>query len=106
MAAKRALMTSNAASSASASATNVPSREEFVREYMAQLSQNRPPKASLVDRLVGWGEDRAVSAVKSSKRSWGRLTAAWEIADAIKEEAYASEHAKHAEQLAARLGLR
>ena len=89
-----------------ASATNVPSREEFVREYMAQLSANKPPKASIIDRLVGWGEDRAVAAVKNSKRSFGRLTAAWEIADQIKEEAYASEHAKHAEQLAARLGLR
>ena len=91
---------------ASASATNVPSREEFVREYMAQLSQNRPPKASIIDRIAGYAEDRAVAAVKNSKRSFGRLTAALEIADQIKEEAYASEHAKHAEAMAARLGLR
>ena len=90
-----------------ASANNAaPTREEFIREYMKQLSQNRPPKASLVDRIAGYAEDRAVAAVKNSKRSFGRLTAAWEIADQIKEEAYASEHAKHAEQLAARLGLR
>ena len=89
-----------------ASTNNVPSREEFVREYMAQLSQNRPPKASLIDRLVGWGEDRVVNGVKNSRRTLGRLQAAWEISDAVREEAYASEHAKHAEQLAARLGLR
>ena len=89
-----------------ASANNVPSREEFVREYMAQLSQNRPPKASLNDRLVGWGEDRVVNGVKNSRRTLGRLQAAWEISDAVREEAYASEHARHAEQLAARLGLR
>ena len=89
-----------------ASASNVPSREEFVREYMAQLSQNRPPKVSIVDRLAGYAEDRAVAAVKNSKRTFGRLSAAWEIADAIKEEAYATEHAKHAEAMAARLGLR
>ena len=89
-----------------ASTNNVPSREEFVREYMAQLSQNRPPKASLIDRVTGWAEDRLVAGVKNSKRSFGRLSAAWEIADSIKETAYAEEHARHAEQLAARLGLR
>ena len=89
-----------------ASANNVPSREEFVREYMAQLSANRPPKASIVDRLSGWAEDRVVNATKNSKRAFGRLSAAWEIADAIKEEAYATEHAKHAEAVAARLGLK
>lgn len=89
-----------------AASTSAPSREEFVREYMAQLSANRPPKASLVDRLTGWAEDRVVNATKNSKRSWGRLTAAWEIADQVKEEAYATEHAKHAEAVAARLGLK
>lgn len=85
---------------------SVPSREEFVREYMKQLSENRPPKASMVDRLAGYVEDRTVSAVKNSKRSFGRLSAAWEIADSIKETAYAEEHAKHAEEMALRLGLR
>ena len=80
-------------------------REEFVREYMAQLAQNRPPKASLTDRIAAWAEDRTVNAVKNSKRSFGRLSAAWEIADSIKETAYAEEHARHAEQMAKRLGL-
>ena len=89
-----------------ASASNVPSREEFVREYMAQLGATRKPKVSIVDRLAGYAEDRAVAAVKNSKRTFGRLSAAWEIADAIKEEAYATEHAKHAEAVAARLGLK
>lgn len=89
-----------------ASATNVPSREEFVREYMAQLSANRPPKASIVDRLVGYAEDRLVAGVKNSRRSFGRLQAAWEISEQIKDHAYAEEHARHAEQMAAKLGLR
>ena len=89
-----------------ATTTNVPSREEFVREYMAQLGQNRKPKVSLIDRIAGWGEDRIVNATKNSKRVYGRLSAAWEIADAIKEEAYAREHAAHAETVAARLGLK
>lgn len=96
----------SARKSTTASASNVPSREEFVREYMAQLSANRPPKASIVDRLVGYAEDRIVNGVKNSRRSFGRLSAAWEISEQIKDEAYASEHAKHAEQMAARLGLR
>ena len=82
------------------------SREEFVREYMAQLAQQRPQKTSLIDRLVGYAEDRVVSAVKNSKRSFGRLSAAWEIADQIADQAYAEEHARHAEQMAARLGLK
>ena len=86
--------------------TNVPSREQFVREYMTQLGQNRKPKVSIIDRLAGWGEDRVVNATKNSKRVYGRLSAAWEIADSIKEEAYATEHAKHAEAVAARLGLK
>ena len=92
----------NTASVASA----VPSREEFVREYMAQLGQNRKPKVSLIDRIAGWGEDRVVNATKNSKRVYGRLSAAWEIADQVKEEDYAREHAAHAEAVAARLGLK
>lgn len=83
-----------------------PSREEFVREYMAQLSANRPPKASMLDKLTGWAEDRVVNGVKNSRRSFGRLNAAWEIAEQIQDQSYAEEHAKHAEQLAARLGLK
>lgn len=90
----------------SAPVNAAPSREEFVREYMAQLTQNRPPKVSLVDKLAGYVEDRTVNAVKNSKRTFGRLTAAWEIADQIKDEAYAREHALHAEQMAERLGLK
>ena len=83
-----------------------PSREEFVRQYMQELKANKPAKASIADKLVGWAEDRVVKGVKNSKRTFGRLTAAWEIADQIAEEAYAREHALHAEQLAARLGLK
>ena len=96
----------NTTSAASVETNAVPSREAFVREYMAQLSANRPPKVSIVDRIVGWGEDRVVNATKNSKRVYGRLTAAWEIADSVKEEAYAREHAAHAEAVAARLGLK
>lgn len=99
-------MTAPKATSAATSTNTAPSREEFVREYMAQLSANRPPKASLVDRLVGYAEDRVVAGVKNSRRSFGRLAAAWEISEQIKDEAYATEHAKHAEQMAVRLGLR
>ena len=87
-------------------ASVVPSREEFVREYMASLSATRKPKVSIVDRLVGYAEDRLVSGVKNSRRTVGRLQAAWEISDSIREEAYAREHAAHAEAVAARLGLK
>ena len=83
-----------------------PTREQFVREYMAQLSQNRPPKVSMVSKLAGWVEDRGVDVVKNSRRTFGRVQAAWEISDAIREEAYATEHARHAESMALRLGLK
>ena len=99
-------MTARKNTTSAASATNVPSREEFVREYMAQLGQNRKPKVSIVDRLTGWGEDRVVAGVKNSRRTLGRLQAAWEISDAVREESYAREHAAHAEAVAARLGLK
>ena len=94
------------AASAILNENTVPSREQFVREYMAQLSQNRPPKVSLVSKLAGWVEDRGVDAVKNSRRTFGRVQAAWEISDAIREEAYATEHARHAEAMALRLGLK
>lgn len=99
--------TQNTASVAStvAAVEAPPTREQFVREYMQQLSANRPPKASLTDKLVGWAEDRAVNAVKNSRRSFGRFSAAWEIAEQIQDQAYAEEHAKHAEEMARRLGL-
>ena len=88
------------------SSTNVPSREEFIREYMAQLGATRKPKVSMLDRLAGYAEDRLVAGVKNSRRTYGRLQAAWEISDAVREEAYATEHAKHAEAVAIRLGLK
>lgn len=83
-----------------------PSREEFVREYMAQLAQTRQPKRSIVEKLAGWTEDRVISATKNSKRSYGRIKAAWEIADQIADQAYAEEHAKFAEETAIKLGLK
>ena len=79
-------------------------REQFVREYMAQLSAARGPKLGLTERLATFVEDKAVSAVKNSKRTFGRLQAAWEIADSISQAAYAEEHARHAEAMAKRLG--
>ena len=83
-----------------------PSREEYVREYMAQLTERKPRKASITERIVGWAEDRVVSGVKNSKRTSGRITAAWEIADQLADVAYAEEHARHAEEMADRLGLK
>lgn len=97
----------SAASVQSASAAPAqPTREQFIREYMAQLSQNRPPKVGLVERIARWGEDKVVSATKNSRRTVGRLSAAWEISEQIRDEAYAEEHARHAESLALRLGLK
>ena len=79
-------------------------REQFVREYMAQLAQNRGPKVGLTERLAMYVEDKVVGAVKNSRRTAGRLHAAWEIAGSVADAAYAEEHARHAEEMARRLG--
>ena len=89
--------------------TNTPAsttltREQFVREYMAQLAQSRGPKVGLTERLAMYVEDKVVGAVKNSRRTAGRLHAAWEIAGSIADTAYAEEHARHAEEMAKRLG--
>jgi hypothetical protein len=94
------------ASVQSSAVQSQPSREDFIREYMAQLSANRPPKVGMVERIAKWGEDKVVSATKNSRRTVGRLSAAWEISEQIRDEAYAEEHARHAESLALRLGLK
>lgn len=98
--------TKSDAPATAAPATAVPTREQFVREYMAQLSANRPPKVPIIDRLSGWAEDRVVAGVKNSRRSFGRLCAAWDISEQIRDHAYAEEHARHAEAMALRLGLK
>ncbi len=79
-------------------------REQFVREYMAQLAQSRGPKVGLTERLAVFVEDKVVGAVRNSRRTAGRLHAAWEIAGSISDAAYAEEHARHAEAMARRLG--
>lgn len=81
-------------------------QQQFVAEYMAQLAQSRPPKQSIVSRIAGWAEDRVVDSVRNSKRTLGRVSAALEIADHIKEAAYAQEHAKFASEQAALLGYK
>ena len=95
---------STASSTNTTTASANPTREQFVREYMQQLSAARGPKVGLTERLAMFVEDKAVATVKNSKRTFGRLHAAWEIADQIAQAAYAEEHARHAEEMARRLG--
>ena len=94
---------STVSSTNTAASTNL-TREQFVREYMQQLSAARGPKVGLTERLATFVEDRLVGAVKNSRRTAGRLHAAWEIAGSIADAAYAEEHARHAEEMARRLG--
>ena len=94
---------STVSSTNTAASTNL-TREQFVREYMQQLSAARGPKVGLTERLATFVEDRLVGAVKNSRRTGGRLRAAWEIAGSIADAAYAEEHARHAEEMARRLG--
>ena len=88
----------------SASAAPI-SKEDFVRQYMASLAQNKAPRKSLTDRVLNYAEDRLIGAVRSSQRVGYRIKAAWEIAEQIGEVAYAEEHARWAAELAERQGL-
>lgn len=96
-------MSANRKSAASANAA--PSREQFVREYMAQLSQNRKPKVSLTTRLAEGVVRATGDVVEHSRVMFGDIKAAWEIAEDRAELAYAKRHARYAEQKAIELGL-
>ena len=93
--------------SAKSNTSSVPSREQFIAEYMAKrLNGERKPKVSLLDRISMFIENRAVDAVADSKRIGGRLSAAWDAAEEGFDEAFALETARQAERSATRLGLK
>lgn len=85
--------------------TPVPSREEFVREYMAQLSANKPPKQSFASKVATYAVTTVADAVEHSRVGFGEISAAWEISGDRAELAYARRHARYAEQKAIELGL-
>lgn len=89
-----------------ASSASIPSREEFVREYMAQLSANKPPKVSLTTRLAEGLVRATGDVVEHSRVLFGDVRAAWEIAEDRAELAYARRHARYAEAKAIELGLK
>lgn len=90
-----------------ASATNAaPSREEFVRQYMAQLSANKPAKVSLTTRIAEGVVRATGDVVEHSRVLFGDVKAAWEIAEDRADLAYAKRHARYAEAKAIELGLK
>ncbi len=98
--------TNTATNTNTANASSELTQAEFVRQYMESLGTQRKSKLGISERLALFAEDKAVSMVRNSKRTWGRISAAWEIADDIAQAAYAEEHARHAQRMAERLGYK
>jgi hypothetical protein len=84
----------------------VPSRDDFVREYMQQLSANKPPKVSLASRIANAAVTTVADAVEHSRVGFGEIQAAWEISGTRAEIAYAKRHARFAELQAIEMGLK
>ena len=92
-----------------ASKSNVvalPTADEYIAEYLARKTADAgKPKRSILNRLVGYAEDKAVDAVANSTRFAGRIMSAVDAAADGYEEAKVLEHRRQAQLAAQRLGL-
>lgn len=85
---------------------NLPTADEYIAEYLARKTANAgKPKRSLLNRLTGFVEDKAVDAVANSTRFAGRIMSAVDAAADGYEEAKVLEHKRQAQLAAQRLGL-
>lgn len=89
------------------SVATLPTADQYVAEYMARKlsGSTSAPKASILDRLVGFVENVAVDTVADSKRIGGRVSAAWDAASEGYDDARVLETKRQAERAARRLGL-
>lgn len=92
-----------------ASTNNVvklPTADEYIAEYLRRKTEGSgQPKRSLLNRLTGFVEDKAVDAVAGSTRFAGRIMSAADAAADGYEEARVLEHKRQAQLAAQRLGL-
>lgn len=87
-----------------ASVATLPSREQFIAEYLASKANPRN-NVSLISRTKTALENAVVDSVADSTRIAGRVSAAASAAGDGFHQAAALEHARQAERMAVRLGL-
>lgn len=92
-----------------ASTNNVaklPTADEYIAEYLRRKTEGSDqPMRSLLNRLTGFVEDKAVDTVANSTRFAGRIMSAVDAAADGYEEAKILEHKRQAQLAAQRLGL-
>lgn len=94
------------AASNNTNVVNLPTADEYIAEYLARKTANAgKPKRSLLNRLTGFVEDKAVDTVAGSTRFAGRIMSAVDAAADGYEEAKVLEHKRQAQLAAQRLGL-
>lgn len=97
---------STAIASNNTNVVNLPTADEYIAEYLARKTASAgKPKRSLLNRLTGFVEDKAVDAVANSTRFAGRIMSAVDAAADGYEEAKVLEHKRQAQLAAQRLGL-
>ena len=87
-----------------ASVATLPSREQFIAEYLASKANPRN-NVSMLSRAKSALENAVVDSVADSSRIAGRVSAAASAAGDGFHQAAALEHARQAERMAVRLGL-
>jgi hypothetical protein len=93
-----------AATKSTASVATLPSREQFIANYLASKA-NPQHNQGLIARAKQFIENSVVDSVADSTRIAGRVSAAAAAAGDGFHQAAALEHARQAERMAIRLGL-
>ena len=93
-----------AATKSTASVATLPSREQFIANYLASKA-NPAHNVGLISRAKTALENAVVDSVADSTRIAGRVSAAAAAAGDGFHQAAALEHARQAERMAVRLGL-
>lgn len=95
-----------AATTNTKSVATLPSREQFVAEYLAKRANpNAPNNQGIIARAKQFLENAMVDTVADSTRMAGRVSSAASAAGDGFHQAAALEHARQAERAAIRLGL-
>lgn len=94
----------DAAKTNTAAVATLPTREQFIAEYLASKSHPKN-NVGLLTRFTTFVENAVVDTVADSTRLAGRVSAAASAAGDGFHQAAAVEHARQAERMAIRLGL-
>lgn len=91
---------------ATKSAANLPSREQFIADYLAKRANGSAGSKGFIATIKEKVENMAIDTVADSTRIAGRVSAAASAAGDGFHQAAVLEHARQAERMAARLGFK